>query len=765
MNPQETDPRSGLEKRLARQIGPGYARRILTVFGLEALSVLEEDPFRLVEELRGIGPKTADRIAARLGLAPDRPARLRSGLKYLLRLHTQEGHCYVLREVLLEEAAGLTGTGDAALSEALDDLLRAGEVIPSFLPDSDWTALYLPEVYRAENGIRDRLDKIAGTPPPPNAQAEAGDLPPAVRPVLAGKVTLVPCGPGAPKDAFLSGLLGALRGQTVLLAAPTGASAVSLSALAGREAVSLRQLLQYAPPEGCRRNAENPLRGDVLLVDGCAALDVFRMHALLRAVPDPMRLILMGDPDLIPSVGAGNVFRDLLESGVFPIVPLPKPAFPAGCGQIALNARRIARGACPDLSNRRGTDCFFQRAGDPTQAAQVIAGLVKERLPAFCHSSPREVQVLTPSRSGPVGASSLNRLLQAAVNPPRPGPNGAPIPEIRLEGRLFRQGDKVMQAKTDLRRGVFAGETGLIERIDPIEQTLLVRFDGRAVSYDAREADDLTLAWALPIQSVPDAVFPVVVLPILGTRPAGTSRSLLYTGVSRAGKTLVLVGQREAIAACVSKGAENRRNTLLADRLRGRTDQAAPLARYICFDVETPNALNERMSAIGLAVVERGRIVREFFSYVDPEQPFDAFNTQLTGIDASTVSGAPTFAALWPRLAPLLSGGILVAHNAPFDLTVLQKCLSAYGIKWEPRVRYLCTVRIGRGEMPTLSHRLNDLCAYFGIPLDHHQADSDSHACAEILRRYMLRRVRLCKYLRSFEMSPPVWDGEETEKE
>ena len=354
---------------------------------------------------------------------------------------------------------------------------------------------------------------------------------------------------------------------------------------------------------------------------------------------------------------------------------------------------------------------------------------------------------------GAVGAANLNQLLQAAINPAVVDQYGNATPELHRGGYTYRPGDKVMQIRNNYDKEVFNGDIGTIESIDINDRTLSVRYDERSVGYDVTELDEIVLAYATTVHKAQGAEYPIVVMPVLMTHYAMLQRNLLYTGVTRAKKGLVLVGQKKAISYCVRNVTVNERNTLLAERLSGAIDHVIESPRYVCFDVETPNSLNDRMSAIGISVVENGKVTQEFFSYVNPEEPFDAFNTQLTGISVATVASAPSFAQLWPEIEPILSSGILVAHNAPFDLSVLKNCLIAYGITWKERTRYLCTVRIGKTELPGVSHKLNDLCEHFGIQLDHHQADSDSRACAEILIRYMQSQAKLGNYLRWFALN------------
>lgn len=746
-------------------VSTAHATRIYKQYGADSLKIVQENPYRLADDIWGIGFKTADTIAAKLGFGKDQFVRLRSGLIYTLNKLAEEGHCYGTRDQLLETGSQLLGVEEALLSAALEDMTQVQDVITAQIPDTDQIAIYLPPFYYAEVGVQSRLSRIAGAEAPRPA-AEQQEMFPgieydetqlrAIRTAAGSKVMILTGGPGTGKSTTTLGIIRAFAGQRILLCAPTGRAAKRLAEVTGMEAKTIHRLLEFKPPEGYKRNEKTPLDGDVLIVDECSMVDVILMNALLRAVPDSMRLILVGDVDQLPSVGAGNVLRDIIDSGVFPVIMLTKIFRQAASSRIITNAHRINHGEFPDLSNGKGTDFFFQASEDPEQAAQTIVSLVRDRLPKFFHTEPRAIQVLTPMQRGAVGAMNLNQLLQAAVNPPVPPPRDGEPAELRRGGYLFRPGDKVMQIKNNYDKEVFNGDIGVIDSLDPAERTLTIRFDDRSVAYDAMELDEVVLAYATTIHKAQGAEYPIVVMPVMMTHFMMLQRNLLYTGVTRAKKAIVLVGQKKAVGCCVRNMNVSRRNTLLAERLNGKTDRLPENQRYICFDVETPNAANERMSAIGISVIERDRVVREFFSYVNPEQPFDYFNVRLTGIDEKKVAGAPTFGELWPRIEPILSGGILVAHNAPFDLTVLQKCLRAYGIQWKPLVRYLCTVRIGRAELPKVSHKLNDLCAMYEIPLDHHQADSDSRACAEILLRYMRDHIRIGRYIRSFGMTGPA---------
>lgn len=362
---------------------------------------------------------------------------------------------------------------------------------------------------------------------------------------------------------------------------------------------------------------------------------------------------------------------------------------------------------------------------------------------------------------GVVGAANLNQALQAAINPSVTDGHGNTTPELHRGGYTFRPGDKVMQIRNNYDKEVFNGDIGTIQGIDMDERTLAILFDDRSVEYDVTELDEIVLAYATTVHKAQGAEYPIVVMPVMMTHFTMLQRNLLYTGVTRAKKALVLVGQKKAVGYCVKNLTVDKRNTLLAERLAGKVSDSPAgeitqigirSNRFVCFDVETPNAKNDRMSAIGIAVVDDGVVTEEFFSYVNPEEPFDTFNTELTGISAETVASAPTFKELWPKIKPLMSSGVLVAHNAPFDIGVLKKCLVDYGIIWKERVSYVCTVRIGRKILPDISHRLNEMCKYYQIELDHHKADSDSRACAEILIRYMQSGVKVYDHKKTWWM-------------
>ena len=751
-------------------VSTAHATKIYKQYGAESIDVVRENPYRLADDIWGIGFKTADTIAARLGFGKDRYARLRSGLMYTLNKMTEDGHCYAEREQLIETGSTLLDVSTDLLTDALNEMIQAEDVKIVRIPDSEDYAIYLPPYYYSEIGICKRLEKICETAPakPASEQMQMADgieydeiQLHAIEAARTSKILVLTGGPGTGKSTTTLGIIRSFTGMNILLAAPTGRAAKRLSEVTGMEAKTIHRLLEFKPPEGYKRKEDNPLEGDVLIIDECSMVDVMLMYALLRAVPDTMRIILIGDVDQLPSVGAGNVLRDMIESAVFPVVTLTKIFRQAASSRIITNAHKINHGEFPDLSNGKGTDFFFQSVEEPEKAASLIVDLVRNRLPKFYGVSPQLIQVLTPMQRGVVGAANLNRALQAAINPPVTDGHGKTAPELHPGSYTFRPGDKVMQIRNNYDKEVFNGDIGTIQGIDMDERTLTISFDDRSVEYDATELDEIVLAYATTVHKAQGAEYPIVVMPVMMTHFIMLQRNLLYTGVTRAKKALVLVGQKKAVGYCVRNLTVDRRNTLLAERLSGKvTDSPAaeiPQAgirsnRFVCFDVETPNARNDRMSAIGITVVDDGVITEEFFSYVNPEEPFDTFNTELTGISTETVASAPSFKELWPGIKAVMSSGVLVAHNAPFDMGVLKKCLKDYGIIWKERVSYICTVRIGRKILPDISHRLNEMCRYYRIGLDHHKADSDSRACAEILIRYMQSGVNVYEYRKTWWM-------------
>ena len=550
-------------------VSTAYAAKIYREYGKESIDKVRENPYRLADDIWGIGFKTADGIAAKMGYEKEDPRRCRSGILYTLGQLSDEGHVYAGEEQLVKTAGQLLEAGETAIRDTLAGMLQAEDLI------LDKDAIYLPPFYHAECGTSRRLRDLAestgrslfdGLFDPSSLTAETGieydevQLA-AIRQAVTSKVMVLTGGPGTGKTTTTQGIIAALKkaGLRVLLAAPTGRAAKRMSEATGMEAKTIHRLLEYNPQDGYKRNDENPLEGDALIVDECSMIDILLMNNLLKAVPVGMRLVFVGDIDQLPSVGAGNVLRDIIDSQRIPVVRLVRIFRQAQKSRIVMNAHTINQGRFPDTSNGRDTDFFFMREDDPERAAETIVRLVKERLPRAYRESPDRIQVLTPMQRGVVGAANLNLLLQQALNPSGPS--------LGRGGYTYRQGDRVMQLCNNYAKEVFNGDLGYIREVDTEERTLKVDFDGKWVEYDVTELDELTLAYATTIHKAQGSEYPIVVMPVLMTHFVMLQRNLIYTGITRAKKICVLIGATKALAYAVRNVSVLKRNTSLRERL------------------------------------------------------------------------------------------------------------------------------------------------------------------------------------------------------
>lgn len=550
-------------------VSTAYAAKIYREYGKESIDKVRENPYRLADDIWGIGFKTADGIAAKMGYEKEDPRRCRSGILYTLGQLSDEGHVYAGEEQLVKTAGQLLEAGETAIRDTLAGMLQAEDLI------LDKDAIYLPPFYHAECGTSRRLRDLAestgrslfdGLFDPSSLTAETGieydevQLA-AIRQAVTSKVMVLTGGPGTGKTTTTQGIIAALQkaGLHVLLAAPTGRAAKRMSEATGMEAKTIHRLLEYNPQDGYKRNDENPLEGDALIVDECSMIDILLMNNLLKAVPVGMRLVFVGDIDQLPSVGAGNVLRDIIDSQRIPVVRLTRIFRQAQKSRIVMNAHAINQGRFPDISNGRDTDFFFLKEDDPERAAATIVRLVKERLPRAYRESPDRIQVLTPMQRGVVGAANLNLLLQQALNPSGPS--------LGRGGYIYRQGDRVMQQRNNYDKDVFNGDLGYIREVDTEERTLKVDFDGKWIEYDITELDELTLAYATTIHKAQGSEYPIVVMPVLMTHFVMLQRNLIYTGITRAKKICVLIGATKALAYAVHNMSVLKRNTSLRERL------------------------------------------------------------------------------------------------------------------------------------------------------------------------------------------------------
>lgn len=554
------------------EVSTSHATKIFKTYGSESINVVKENPYRLADDIWGIGFKTADTIAGKLGIEKDRFIRLRSGILYTLNKLSESGHCYAEREQLIDTAVKLLEVEPPELEVTLDEMLRTETVI------RDEEAIYLPPFYFSEIGCARRLKSLM------SAQRrivldeesvmrqiqERSDVVydevqlEAIRVAVSSKVMVLTGGPGTGKTTTTLGIISAYKraGCRVILAAPTGRAAKRMSEATHMEAKTIHRLLEYKPPEGYQCNEEKPLEGDVLILDECSMIDVMLMYNLLKAVPEHMTLILVGDTDQLPSVGAGNVLKDIIDSGSISVVRLTRIFRQAQGSRIIMNAHRINKGESIDMRGGKDSDFFF--ASEETNEG-IVERLVKyctANLPRYYQADAlRDIQVLTPMQRGIVGAANLNQVLQEAMNPDGPA--------LRRGGTNYRIRDKVMQIRNDYDKEVFNGDIGNIVKVDLEERELTVDFDGREVIYDVTELDELVLAYATTIHKAQGSEYPIVVMPFSMSHFVMLQRNLLYTGVTRAKKVLVLIGEKKAVFYAIKNEKTTRRNTKLAQRLSG----------------------------------------------------------------------------------------------------------------------------------------------------------------------------------------------------
>ena len=569
-------------------VSPALAVKISKRYGADAQRKIRENPYRLIDDIEGVGFLTADRIALSLGIPQDSEYRLRAGIKYALQeAAAGEGHPYLPRETLLERAArGLRVSGEL-LTHELDGLLFAREIIA--MDAENTQAMMLAPYFYAEKEIARYLKLLMGAAGTKNEPVgpRIGDFEKkngiqfsenqrrAVSEAVQRGLLVITGGPGTGKTTIINCILALLSGG-VQLAAPTGRAAKRMSEATGREAKTLHRLLEFSGEEGkFQRDEQNPLDCACVIVDEMSMVDVFLMRSLLRALKPGTRLIMVGDADQLPSVGAGNVLGDILKSGVIPSVRLTDIFRQSGESLIVVNAHRINHGEAPIL-NQKGSDFFFERRPFAEDAAQAIVGLCEKRLPAFLHTDfpARDIQVLSPTKKAGAGVYQLNALLQAALNP-----SVGRKPEIHYGDTAFRLGDKVMHVKNNYQlpwraddgtegEGVFNGDVGFISKVDTQDRVVTVRYDDeRTVEYDYQQLEELELAYALSVHKSQGSEFPCVVMPVVGGPPRLLTRNLFYTALTRARKLVVLVGREDAIAAMVNNNHIAARYTTLRQRL------------------------------------------------------------------------------------------------------------------------------------------------------------------------------------------------------
>lgn len=561
-------------------VSTAYAAKIYRQYGKESIDKVQDNPYRLADDIWGIGFKTADSIASKMGYEKNDLRRCKSGISYTLNELSNEGHVYAVEEQLIETAKKLLEADEEPIRQAVIEMIASENLI------REDEAIYLPPFYHSERGtakkllalLQDQTPTLFGLKADIKAIEKVSGIEydevqiAAIKQAVRSKVMVLTGGPGTGKTTTTQGIIAAYKtaGMRILLAAPTGRASKRMSEATGMEAKTIHRLLEFNPQDGYKRNDENPLEGDALIVDECSMIDIILMYNLMKAIPENMRLVLVGDIDQLPSVGAGNVLRDIIDSEKIPVVRLTRIFRQAQSSRIVMSAHAINQGRYPDTSNGKQTDFFFIKNEEPEQVAEEIVKLVKHRLPKAYNQPLNNIQVLTPMQRSVVGATNLNMMLQQALNTSNLG--------ISRGGTTYKLGDRVMQVRNNYDKNVFNGDIGIVEQVSMEDRTLFVRFDDNLVEYEASELDEVTLAYATTIHKAQGSEYPIVVIPILMTHFVMLQRNLIYTGITRAKNICVLIGQPKALAYAIRNLTVTKRNTKLKERLRGEIDAStAPM--------------------------------------------------------------------------------------------------------------------------------------------------------------------------------------------
>ncbi len=555
----------------SHEVGTGYAVKIWKRYGHEAIELIRENPYRLSVDVWGIGFLTADRIAQKMGIPAHSDRRIQAGILHVLNeAADKEGHVFLPEDALIESCAEALDVPVDAIAPCVAQLLSEESIV------ANDERVYLPHLYYAEQGAATRCYQLSQV-----QRIELGNIPAEVRAIeqrdrvtfaprqklalekaLSHNLLVLTGGPGTGKTTTIKGLIALLeaRKKKIALAAPTGRAAKRMSEATGHEAKTIHRLLKFSPSEmAFEKNFDNPLEIEALIVDEISMVDTVLMNSLLRAVPISASVVLVGDVDQLPSVGAGNVLKDVIASGIVEVVELNEIFRQAQTSHIVTNAHAINRGEMPYVRNDRDADFFFIEVSEPDQVVETICGLCAARLPrTYRMDSIEDIQVLVPMYRGETGANNLNQVLQDELNP-----SGQ---EMTRGGIRFRVGDKVMQVRNNYDRDVFNGDIGRVLGIE--DDILRVRFQDRVIEYEFSELDELVLAYAMSVHKSQGAEFRAVVMPLTTQHYMMLQRNLLYTAITRARELVILVGTKQALGMAVRNNRVAERHTTLSQRIR-----------------------------------------------------------------------------------------------------------------------------------------------------------------------------------------------------
>ncbi|RKY03381.1 MAG: ATP-dependent RecD-like DNA helicase [Spirochaetes bacterium] len=560
-------------------ISAKLAVKIYKRFKNESINIIKKNPYILADEIHGVGFLTADKIAKELGISKEESIRIKSGITYILTKEIENGHLFLPKEELIKKASDLLEVSPEKIKEGISELIEEGRIINDNLYNVYTEPIYLKPLYIFEKEVAIKIRDIANKG---NrlfnldheevikwAENEvniklAYQQKEAIKKSLTEKLMVITGGPGTGKTTIIKAILkiAIAQGLKVELAAPTGRAAKKLSETTGKEAKTIHRLLEFSPKERkFLRDEEHPLNTDIIILDESSMIDIILFYHFLKAVPKKASLILVGDVDQLPSVGPGAVLKDIINSKKVQVVRLIEIFRQAKDSLITINAHRINQGDFPIIKGEKGSDFFFIQKEEPEEALDTIKSLVKERIPRYLSLSPiDDIQVITPMHKGFLGTINLNKEMQMLLNP-----NGKEI------ARGFKIGDRVMQIINNYDLEVFNGDIGKISDWDPEEQIIKVRFEDKTVPYELTDLDELTLAYAISVHKSQGSEYPVVIMPILTQHYLMLKRNLLYTGITRAKRLMILVGTKKAVAIAVKNDKVAKRYTLLEQRIKNKS--------------------------------------------------------------------------------------------------------------------------------------------------------------------------------------------------